>query len=202
MKCFSVSNQCKLEHPVKVHVPVCPVSANWSHGWRCLIIHMESRAKESRCFPFTDMRERVRAINLCSWNHPISDKSYTENCPYPALFAQSGSCPSWLSTSSIQAPAQNHCLSLSSSQVWLRYSPGDKRTRKRTRRIPANFLTRTLSLLQPFSRESCSSDGPCPEKSLSSVFLPFSVQFRDLCVFFDAVASWLAVHCPRACKQY
>lgn len=136
-------------------------------------------------FPFADMRERVRAINLCSWNHPISDKSYTENCPYPALFAQSGSCPSWLSTSSIQAPAQNHCLPLSSSQVWLRYSPGDKRTRKRTRRIPANFLTRTLSLLQPFSRESCSSDGPCPEKSLSSIFSTFFGSIsRLVCLFW------------------
>lgn len=99
-------------------------------------------------------------------------------------------------------------LSLFSSQVWLRYSPRDKSTRKRTHRIPANFLTRTLSLLQPFTRESCSSDGPCPEKrnfivfSLFVCFFTFSVQFRDLCVFFDAVASWLPVYWPRAYKQY
>lgn len=140
-------------------------------------------------FPFADMRERVRAINLCSWNHPISDKSYTENWPYPALFALSGSCPSWLSTSSIQAPAQNHCLPLSSSQVWLRYSPGDKRTRKRTRRIPANFLTRTLSLLQPFfQRELLQRRTVSRKESFPLIFFYFFTFFgsisRLLCLFW------------------
>ena len=155
--------------------------------------------------PWYEWGSNKRVINLCSWNHPISDKSYTENCPYPALFALSGSCPSWLTHNPKHpgtCPESLPLALLSSSEVWLRYSPGDKRSRKRTLRIPANFLTRTLSLSSTlFQKELLERRTVSREEELHRLFSLFSdsVQFRDLCVFFDdAVASWQTVHCPRA----
>ena len=141
--------------------------------------------------PWYEWGSNKRVINLCSWNHPISDKSYTENCPYPALFALSGSCPSWLTHNPKHpgtCPESLPLALLSSSEVWLRYSPGDKRSRKRTLRIPANFLTRTLSLSSTlFQKELLERRTVSREEELHrlfSLFFWFGSISRLVCLFW------------------